>query len=212
MQHSQKRHICKLWILPAWCNLPTSCIKPVDFIKLRQVSMWTSDLLQSWYLHADLLQVDETTCIKRACSSQLATSLLTTCNRLVIIKPKQAMRTHPDIGWFIADLLHLARFWLCNSEWKLPCTYKQIWPTYIHRQHWKPSSQLKICHDSEYMISVCHSSFASRNYVLLDDCICTYISATASSIMKKYNILCNSNGYSLCNYNNMHVGNCAKLG
>jgi hypothetical protein len=28
---------CKLWILPDWCNLPTSCIKPVDFIKLHQV-------------------------------------------------------------------------------------------------------------------------------------------------------------------------------
>ena len=29
---------------------------------------------------SDLLQVDETTCIKPACSSQLAASLLTTCN------------------------------------------------------------------------------------------------------------------------------------
>ncbi len=24
------------------------------------------------------------------------------------------MRTHPDIGLVIGDLLHLARFWLCN--------------------------------------------------------------------------------------------------
>ena len=51
-----------------------------------------------------------------ACSSQLAASLLTTCNRLVIIKPEQAMRTHPDIGLVIADLLQLARFWLCIFE------------------------------------------------------------------------------------------------
>ena len=71
-----------------------------------------------------------TTCIKPAvhnlhqiCSSQLAASLLTTCNRLDIIKPEQAMRTHPDIGLMIAsciksaaDLLQLARFWLCTVE------------------------------------------------------------------------------------------------
>ena len=30
--------------------------------------------------------------------NQIASSLLTTCSRLVIIKPEQAMRTHPDIG------------------------------------------------------------------------------------------------------------------
>jgi hypothetical protein len=47
---------------------------------------------------------------------------LTTCNRLDIIKPEQAMRTHPDIGLMIAsciksaaDLLQLARFWLCSG-------------------------------------------------------------------------------------------------
>ena len=51
------------------------------------------------------LQVDETTCIKPVCSSQLAASLLTICNRFVIIKPEQAMRTHPDIGLVIADLM-----------------------------------------------------------------------------------------------------------
>ncbi len=62
-------------------------------------------------IFADLLQVDETTCIKPACSSQLAASLLTTCNRLVIIKAEQAMQTHPDIGWVIADMLQFARFY-----------------------------------------------------------------------------------------------------
>ena len=69
-----------------------------------------------------------TTCSKSAvrnlqqvCSSQLAASLLTTCSRLVVIKPEQAMRTHPDISLMIAtcsksaaDLLQLARFWLCT--------------------------------------------------------------------------------------------------
>ena len=61
-------------------------------------------------IFADLLQIVETTCIKPACSSQLAASLLTTCSRLVIIKPEQAMQTHPDVGLVIADLLQLARF------------------------------------------------------------------------------------------------------
>ena len=74
-----------------------------------------------------------TTCSKSAvrnlqqvCSSQIAASLLTTCNRLVVIKPEQAMRTHPDIGLMIAacsksaaDLLQLARFWLCSTEGKI---------------------------------------------------------------------------------------------
>ena len=45
---------------------------------------------------------------------QLASSLLTTCNRLVVIKLLQAMRTHPDIGLLSTELLQLARFWLCS--------------------------------------------------------------------------------------------------
>ncbi len=64
-------------------------------------------------IFAVLLQVDETTYIKPACSSQLAASLLTTCNRLVIVKPEQAMQTHLDIGLVIADLLQLAS--LCKE-------------------------------------------------------------------------------------------------
>ncbi len=102
----------KLWILPARCKLPTSCIKPVDFIKLHQVCEHETCCN---LIFADLLQVDETTYIKPVCSLQLAASLLTTCNRLVIIKPEQAMRTHPDIGLVIADVLQLARFWLCRT-------------------------------------------------------------------------------------------------
>ena len=37
--------------------------------------------------------------------NQLATSLLTTCNRLDVNKLSQAMRTHPDIGLLITSLL-----------------------------------------------------------------------------------------------------------
>ncbi len=57
-------------------------------------------------IFTDSLQDDETTCIKPACSLQLPASLLTTCNRFVIIKPEQAiMRTHPDIGLAIGAFL-----------------------------------------------------------------------------------------------------------
>ncbi len=82
----------------------------VDFIKLHQVCEHQTCCN---LIFADLLQVDETTHIKPACSSQLAASLLTTSNRLVIImiKPEQVMRTHPDIGLVIADFLQLARLW-----------------------------------------------------------------------------------------------------
>ena len=42
-------------------------------------------------------------------------SLLATCNRLVITdQAKQAMQTHPDVGLMIADLMQLARLWLCK--------------------------------------------------------------------------------------------------
>ena len=37
--------------------------------------------------------------------NQLATSLSTTCNKLVVNKLSQAMRTHPDIGLLIISLL-----------------------------------------------------------------------------------------------------------
>ena len=49
---------CKLWILPAWCKLSTSCSKSVEFIKLQQVRE-----NQIFYnlIFADFLQVVETT-------------------------------------------------------------------------------------------------------------------------------------------------------
>jgi hypothetical protein len=63
--------------------------------------------------------------LQQVCGRQLAASLLTTCNRLDIIKLEQAMQTHPDIGLMIAsciksaaDLLQLARFWLCRKDLK----------------------------------------------------------------------------------------------
>ncbi len=92
--HRQKHHR-----LDASCGFywpDASCIKPVDVCEHQTCCN---------LIFADLLQVNETTCVKRACRLQLAASLLTTCNRLVIIKPEQATRTHPDIGLVIADLL-----------------------------------------------------------------------------------------------------------
>ena len=97
---------CKLWIVPTCWLLQvvsrllimtsSSCIKSVN------IRLDATRYLQTC---CRPLQVDETTCIKPVCSSQLAASLLTICNRFVIIKPEQAMRTHPDIGLVIADLM-----------------------------------------------------------------------------------------------------------
>ena len=61
-----------------------------------------------------------------ASCKRVAASLLTTCNRLVIIKPEQAMRTHPDIGLVIADLLQLARFWLCIQLIQKRLSFKNL--------------------------------------------------------------------------------------
>ena len=84
----------------------TGLMQVVDFTGLMQVVLPTSSSciksvnikLNCNLIFADLLQVDETICIKPACSSQLAASLLTTCNKLVIIKPEQAM------SWVGSDL------------------------------------------------------------------------------------------------------------
>ena len=46
--------------------------------------------------------------LHQVCSRQLGTSLLTTCNRLVVNKFSQAMRTHPAIGLLTTMLLQVA--------------------------------------------------------------------------------------------------------
>ena len=48
-------------------------------------------------IFANLLQLASSLLIK-SINYQLAASLLTTCSRLIIIKPEQVMRKHPDIG------------------------------------------------------------------------------------------------------------------
>ena len=74
-------------------------------------------------MFTDLLKVVETTCISlvdKILDNQLASSLLTTCSRLVIIKPEQAMRTHPDI-----DLM-TARQQAC-SRLAATCTFLTVY-------------------------------------------------------------------------------------
>ena len=88
----------------------TNMLQVVDFSHLLQV---VNKLQQVSLLHqveqvcenhaccnlifADLLQLASSLLIK-SLNYQLAASLLTTCNRLIIIKPGQAMRMHPDVG------------------------------------------------------------------------------------------------------------------
>ena len=79
---------CKLWILSACCKLSTSS-KSVDFIELQPVC-------ENQTCCKLLKQLSSNLWIK-SLDNQLASSLLITCSRLVIIKPEQAMRTHPDI-------------------------------------------------------------------------------------------------------------------
>ena len=89
---------CKLSILPACCKLLTSCNKLVNFIKLQkacQIRLVATCHLQTCY---SLLKQLSSSLWITSFENQLATSLLTTCNRLVVNKLSQAMRTHPDIG------------------------------------------------------------------------------------------------------------------
>ena len=58
--------------------------------------------LQTWY---NLLKQLAASLWITSLNNQLATSLLTTCNRLVVNKLSQAMPTHPDIWLLITSLL-----------------------------------------------------------------------------------------------------------
>ena len=111
----------------AWCKLSTNCIRPVDFVKsvnIRLAATWYCKLVSSWWnnLHRACMQF-------ASCSES---SCLTTCNRLGIIKPEQAMRTDPDIGLVIADFLQLARFWLCKIMIKQK---KKLYDLKLSSQH-----------------------------------------------------------------------------
>ena len=49
--------------------------------------------------------------------NQLTTSLLTTCNRLVVNKLSQAMRTHPDIGLLVTSCCKMSTDLLTSWVW-----------------------------------------------------------------------------------------------
>ena len=81
----------------------TNMLQVVDFSHLLQVSLLhqVEQVCENHaccnLIFADLLQLASSLLIK-SLNYQLAASLLTTCNRLIIIKPGQAMRMHPDVG------------------------------------------------------------------------------------------------------------------
>ena len=88
----------------------------VDFTGLMKVCHQVVSSVLAW--SRTLHQVCENQLSKQLASSlwiksldnELATSLLTSCRRLVIIKPEQAMRTHPDIGLMTARQQPCNRF------------------------------------------------------------------------------------------------------
>ena len=88
-------------------NTPQSCQQvatnlSISFVKIRLVAICH---LQTFY---NLLKQLAASLWITNSDNQLATSLLTTGDRLVIKKLSQAMRTHPDIGF--ADNKSVARF------------------------------------------------------------------------------------------------------
>ena len=89
---------CKLYILPTCCNLSTRCnslsilSSCKKSVKIRLVAICH---LQTCY---NLLKQFAESLLITSLDNQFATSLLKTCDRLVLNKLSQAMRTHPDIG------------------------------------------------------------------------------------------------------------------
>ena len=105
--HSQKCNIlvasCLFFGLVATCkqvatnlSISSSCNKSV------QIRLVLTCHLQTCYNF--LIQLAASLWITRF-DNQLATSLLTTCNRLFVNKLSQTMPTHPDIGLLITSLL-----------------------------------------------------------------------------------------------------------
>ena len=111
--------------------MSTICNKLVNFIKIRLV---TTCHLQTYNkLSKQLVGSLWIT----SSDNQLATSLLTTCNRLVINKLSQDMRTHPDIGLLMTRCLYrLAATCTFKADY-LPCkiwflvTYNVLWQSVI---------------------------------------------------------------------------------
>ena len=80
---------CQFHQVATSLSISSSCNK---FVKIRLVATCH---LQTCYT---LLKQLASSLWITSFENQLATSLLTTCNRLVVNRLSQAMRTHPDIG------------------------------------------------------------------------------------------------------------------
>ena len=91
---------------------------PLSFMKSAKIRLAATCHLQTCH---NLLKQLASSLWMASFGNQLAPSLSTTCNRLVVIKLSQAMRTHPDIGSLtklllvVVDLLQLARS--CVEVW-----------------------------------------------------------------------------------------------
>ena len=93
---------CELSILPTCRQVPTN----LSILSSFNMSVKTR-LLATFHLqiYDNLLKQLAASLWITSFDNQLATSLLTTCNRLAVNKLSQAMRTHPDIGLLITSLL-----------------------------------------------------------------------------------------------------------
>ena len=101
----------------------TQPIMSQDCCKLQQTCQFypvAKSLLKSGSLQHVIcrLLTNKSTLITSS-DNQLATSLLTTCNRLFVNKLSQAMRTPPGINLLMTvyrKMLESVRFWLCNRH------------------------------------------------------------------------------------------------
>ena len=97
--HSQKRlrlvASCQIYRLVATCqHAATSLLISLSCNKSVKITLVTCHL-QACY---NLLKQLAASLWITSLDNQLTTSLLTTCNRVVVDKLSQAMRAHPDIG------------------------------------------------------------------------------------------------------------------
>ena len=83
---------CKLYILPTCCNSLSILSSCNNSVKIRLVAICH---LQTCY---NLLKQLAESLLITSLDNQFATNLLKTCDRLILNKLSQAMRTHPDIG------------------------------------------------------------------------------------------------------------------
>ena len=91
---------CKLSVLPACFNLSTNLSISSSCNKSVKIRLVATCHLQVCY---NLLKKLAASLWITSFDDQLATSLLTTCNRLVLGELSQAMRTHPDISLWITS-------------------------------------------------------------------------------------------------------------